>query len=154
MLYQQSGLSPPPLPQVNIDDEGGEEEMEWLMEELEAPPPGRGGKGGQENGHITTKPVNADALRSFTLDEQEDDDSEDEVLSVPGVRVMTRGQRAPSRPLTSGPRSALLQEESDEDLVGLLDDSQRRRSRGGRQSRPGTTEPIGNEKTTTVTRIC
>ncbi|XP_067097484.1 cation-independent mannose-6-phosphate receptor [Osmerus mordax] len=121
---------------VNIDDEGGEEEMEWLMEELEAPPPGRGGKGGQENGHITTKPVNTDALRSFTLDEQEDDDSEDEVLSVPGVRVMTRGQRAPSRPLTSGPRSALLQEESDEDLVGLLDDSQRRKSRGGRQSRP------------------
>lgn len=92
--------------------------------------------GGGENGHITTKPVSADALRSFTLDGQEDDDSEDEVLSVPGVRVMNRGQRPPFRPLTSGPRSALLQEESDEDLVGLLDDSQKRRSRGGRPSRP------------------
>lgn len=71
-----------------MDEEGGEEEMEWLMEELEAPPTASAGaprgRSQQSNGHITTKPVNTDGLRSFSLDE----DSEDEVLSVPGVRVV------------------------------------------------------------------
>lgn len=62
------------------------------MEELEAPPTSstlssQRGRSHHGNGHITTKPVNADGLRSFTLDDQEDD-SEDEVLSVPGVRVL------------------------------------------------------------------
>lgn len=76
-----------------MDEEGGEEEMEWLMEELEAPPASSSsshrGKSNHGNGHITTKPVNTDGLRSFSLDEQDDDDdSEDEVLSVPGVRVV------------------------------------------------------------------
>lgn len=75
-----------------MDEDAGEEEMEWLMEELEAPPTSSSsssqrGKSHHGNGHITTKPVNADGLRSFTLDDQEDD-SEDEVLSVPGVRVV------------------------------------------------------------------
>ncbi len=75
-----------------MDEEGGEEEMEWLMEELEAPPissssSSQRGRNHHGNGHITTKPVNTDGLRSFTLDEQ-DEDSEDEVLSVPGVRVV------------------------------------------------------------------
>lgn len=72
-------------------DEGGEEEMEWLMEEMDAPPTSSSSHQGRSyhgNGHITTKRVNTDGLRSFTLDEQEDDDSEDEVLSVPGVRVV------------------------------------------------------------------
>lgn len=80
-----------PGPQVNMDEEGGEEEMEWLMEELEAPQTSSSssqrGRSNHANGHITTKPVNTDGLRSFSLDEQ-DDDSEDEVLSVPGVRVV------------------------------------------------------------------
>lgn len=75
-----------------MDEDAGEEEMEWLMEELEAPPTSSSlssqlGRSHHSNGHITTKPVNADGLRSFTLDDQEDD-SEDEVLSVPGVRVV------------------------------------------------------------------
>ena len=66
--------------------------MEWLMEELEAPPTlssssSHRGRSNHGNGHITTKPVNTDGLRSFSLDDQ-DDDSEDEVLSVPGVRVV------------------------------------------------------------------
>ncbi|XP_053300759.1 cation-independent mannose-6-phosphate receptor [Pleuronectes platessa] len=107
---------------VNIDDEGGEEEMEWLMEELDAPPTSSSshrGRSHQGNGHIRTKPVNTDALRSFTLDEQEDD-SEDEVLSVPGVQVMKSKNSAAHR-------SIFLQEESDEDLVGLLDESDRKR---------------------------
>lgn len=89
-----------------MDEEGGEEEMEWLMEELEAPPTSAGAKHGrsqQSNGHITTKPVNTDGLRSFSLDE----DSEDEVLSVPGVRVLksSSAHRGHSR----AQRSALLQ---------------------------------------------
>lgn len=92
--------------QVNMDEDGGEEEMEWLMEELEAPPTSSSssahlGKSNHANGHITTKPVNTDGLRSFSLDEQ-DDDSEDEVLSVPGVRVVKSSG-------LSRHRSALLQ---------------------------------------------
>uniref|UniRef100_A0A673C0F7 Insulin-like growth factor 2 receptor n=1 Tax=Sphaeramia orbicularis TaxID=375764 RepID=A0A673C0F7_9TELE len=74
----------------SMDEEGGEEEMEWLMEDLEAPltsTSSHRGRSNHGNGHITTKPVNTDGLRSFSLDEQ-DDDSEDEVLSVPGVRVV------------------------------------------------------------------
>ncbi|XP_032398409.1 cation-independent mannose-6-phosphate receptor isoform X1 [Etheostoma spectabile] len=122
---------------VNMDEEGGEEEMEWLMEELEAPPASSSssthrGKSNHGNGHIKTKPVNTDGLRSFSLDEQdEDDDSEDEVLSVPGVRVVKSS--GPSR-ASSAHRSPFLQEESDEDLVGLLDESERKRKR--KSSRP------------------
>ncbi|KAJ8396207.1 hypothetical protein AAFF_G00020740 [Aldrovandia affinis] len=118
---------------VNTEEEGGEEEMEWLMEEIEPPDSSThfARKEAQENGHITTKPVNADALRSFPLDEQ---DSEDEVLTVPGVRVQM-GRPAPQRP-----RRALLGEESDEDLVGLLEESERR-SRPKRKERPHRKRP-------------
>ncbi|KAK2889903.1 cation-independent mannose-6-phosphate receptor [Channa argus] len=113
---------------VNMDEEGGEEEMEWLMEELEVPPASSSsasqrGKSNHANGHITTKPVNTDGLRSFSLDEQ-DDDSEDEVLSVPGVRVVKSSGLSRQ---SVAHRSAFLQEESDEDLVGLLDESDRKR---------------------------
>ncbi|XP_041831231.1 cation-independent mannose-6-phosphate receptor [Melanotaenia boesemani] len=107
-------------------DEGGEEEMEWLMEELEAPPTSSSvhrDRSNHSNGHIRTKPVNTDGLHSFSLDEQEDD-SEDEVLSVPGVRVVKSSVFSRS---SAAQRSAFLQEESDEDLVGLLDESDRKR---------------------------
>lgn len=84
--------------------------MEWLMEELEGPPTSSSssshrGRSNHSNGHITTKPVNADGLRSFTLDDQ-DDDSEDEVLSVPGVRVVKSSGFAAR---SSANRSAFLQ---------------------------------------------
>ncbi|XP_077950092.1 cation-independent mannose-6-phosphate receptor isoform X1 [Gasterosteus aculeatus] len=117
---------------VNMDEEGGEEEMEWLMEELEATPSSsHRGKKNHGNGHITTKPVNADGLRSFSLDEQNDeDDSEDEVLSVPGVRVVKSSGNSRR---SSAHRGPFLQEESDEDLVGLLDESERKRQ--GRKPR-------------------
>ncbi|XP_077442699.1 cation-independent mannose-6-phosphate receptor isoform X2 [Stigmatopora argus] len=114
--------------QVNMDEDAGEDEMEWLMEELESPSAtasssslsfssSQKGHANHSNGHIKTKTVNTDGLRSFSLDEQEDD-SEDEVLSVPGVRVVKS---------SSVHRSVFLQEESDEDLVGLLDEPERKR---------------------------
>lgn len=95
---------------INTDEDGCEDEMEWLMEETETP-----SREPQQNGHITTKPVSADALRSFSLDEQ---DSEDEVLSVPGVRMAQKSVSSSSKQ-----RLALMKAESDEDLVGLLDDT-------------------------------
>lgn len=132
--------------------------MEWLMEELEAPPSSSSssshrGRSNHSNGHIKTKSVNTDGLRSFSLDEQEDD-SEDEVLSVPGVQVV-KPSTVSSRKSTTH-RTAFLQvsvlpsreqvptriwkphvrfafqEESDEDLVGLLDESDQER----KSSRP------------------
>ncbi|CAN9507985.1 unnamed protein product [Ophioblennius macclurei] len=104
---------------VNMDEDGGEEEMEWLMEELEAPPTGADSapSGNLSNGHIRTKPVTTDGLHTFALDE----DSEDEVLSVPA-------------PAAS--RSIILQEESDEDLVGLLDPDPDCRRTAARKPRP------------------
>uniref|UniRef100_A0A8C1GAT4 Insulin-like growth factor 2 receptor n=1 Tax=Cyprinus carpio TaxID=7962 RepID=A0A8C1GAT4_CYPCA len=110
---------------VNTDEGGCEDEMEWLMEETGTPT-----REPQGNGHITTKPVSADALRSFSLDEQ---DSEDEVLTVPGVRI------APSSSTSSRLQSALLKAESDEDLVGLLVDTRsnnKTRYNGRNQSKP------------------
>uniref|UniRef100_A0A8C2IVC6 Insulin-like growth factor 2 receptor n=1 Tax=Cyprinus carpio TaxID=7962 RepID=A0A8C2IVC6_CYPCA len=110
---------------VNTDEGGCEDEMEWLMEETGTPT-----REPQGNGHITTKPVSADALRSFSLDEQ---DSEDEVLTVPGVRI------APSSSTSSRLQSALLKAESDEDLVGLLVDTRSKnktRYNGRNQSKP------------------
>ncbi|KAK7907744.1 hypothetical protein WMY93_016356 [Mugilogobius chulae] len=127
---------------VNMDDDGGEEEMEWLMEDLEATPTfasHRGRAPHHGNGHITTKHVNTDGLRSFSLDEQ-DDDSEDEVLNVPGVRVVN--SNGPTKNSAAN-HSAFLQEESDEDLVGLLEDSDRRR-------KPGKTRPFSHGNRTTA----
>lgn len=144
-----------------MDEEGGEEEMEWLMEELEAPPTSlssssQRGRNNHGNGHITTKRVNTDGLRSFSLDDQ-DDDSEDEVLSVPGVRVVKSSglprQSAAhhsaflqvSVASSVGPGAARaqsltevsFQEESDEDLVGLLEESDRKR----KSSKPRSSGP-------------
>uniref|UniRef100_A0A8C4YYE4 Insulin-like growth factor 2 receptor n=1 Tax=Gadus morhua TaxID=8049 RepID=A0A8C4YYE4_GADMO len=80
---------------VDMDDQGGQDEMEWLMEEQDPP--------GGANGHITAKPVNG--LRSLELD---DDDSEDEVLSVPGVRVF-KAPPPSSAPLSAALRSVFMQ---------------------------------------------
>lgn len=99
--------------QVSTDEDGCEDEMEWLMEEVETP-----AQTPHENGHITTKPVSADALRSFSLDEQ---DSEEEVLTVPGVRVHSGRASA-----SASSSRFLMKNESDEDLVGLLDDTGRK----------------------------
>ncbi|KAI4887672.1 hypothetical protein NFI96_014869 [Prochilodus magdalenae] len=106
---------------VNTDEDGCEDEMEWLMEEVETPT-----RGLQENGHVTTKPVSAEALRSFSLDEQ---DSEDEVLTVPGVRI--HSGRASGLSSSSRLQAARRRAESDEDLVGLLEDTGSKGTKSG-----------------------
>ncbi|XP_048841603.1 cation-independent mannose-6-phosphate receptor [Brienomyrus brachyistius] len=116
---------------VNTEELGGDDETEWLMEEMEPTElSSRRGKEVQENGHVTTRAVHADALRSLPLDEQ---DSEDEVLTVPEVRVQAsrpaaRQQHSRRGPLPRGP-------ESDEDLVGLLEEDERG-GRGRRREKP------------------
>lgn len=71
--------------QINSEEEANENETEWLMEEVAAPNP-RTAKGGQENGHIATKSVTSEALTSLHVD---DLDSEDEVLTIPDVKIQT-----------------------------------------------------------------
>uniref|UniRef100_A0A8C5X5C4 Insulin like growth factor 2 receptor n=1 Tax=Malurus cyaneus samueli TaxID=2593467 RepID=A0A8C5X5C4_9PASS len=70
---------------INSEEEANENETEWLMEEVAAPNP-RTAKGGQENGHIATKSVTSEALTSLHVD---DLDSEDEVLTIPDVKIQT-----------------------------------------------------------------
>ncbi|EPY85234.1 hypothetical protein CB1_000390048 [Camelus ferus] len=115
---------------VNKEEEADENETEWLMEEIQAPAP-RPGKEGQENGHITTKSVKAEALSSLHGDEQ---DSEDEVLTIPEVKVhLGRGAGAdgvlPMRP----PQRKVLRERAD-DRVGLV------RGEPARSGRPRATQ--------------
>jgi len=71
--------------QINSEEEANENETEWLMEEVAAPHQ-RAAKGGQENGHITTKSVTSEAFTSLHVD---DLDSEDEVLTIPDVKIQT-----------------------------------------------------------------
>lgn len=102
--------------QVNKEEEADENETEWLMEEIQAPAP-RPGKEGQENGHITTKSVKAEALTSLHGDDQ---DSEDEVLTIPEVRVHSgRGTGAESANQVRHPPRKVPRERVD-DRVGLV----------------------------------
>nr|XP_019605252.1 PREDICTED: cation-independent mannose-6-phosphate receptor [Rhinolophus sinicus] len=101
---------------VNKEEEADENETEWLMEEIQAPAP-RPGKEGQENGHITTKSVKAEALTSLHGDDQ---DSEDEVLTIPEVRVHSgRGTGAESANQVRHPPRKVPRERVD-DRVGLV----------------------------------
>lgn len=110
---------------VNKEEEADENETEWLMEEIQLPTP-RPGKEAQENGHITTKSVKAEALSSLRGDDQ---DSEDEVLTIPEVKVHPgRGPgdegAHPMRP----PQRQVLRERAD-DRVGLVLEEPARRGR-------------------------
>ncbi|XP_014444729.1 cation-independent mannose-6-phosphate receptor [Tupaia chinensis] len=108
---------------VNKEEETDENETEWLMEEIQLPAP-RAGKEGQENGHITTKSVKAEALTSLHGDDQ---DSEDEVLTIPEVKVHSgRGAGAESSHLARNPPRKALRER---------EDSRARPTRGGPESR-------------------
>ncbi|KAM4815966.1 cation-independent mannose-6-phosphate receptor [Urocitellus parryii] len=120
---------------VNKEEETDENETEWLMEEIQLPAP-RLGREGQENGHITTKSVKAEALTSLHGDDQ---DSEDEVLTIPEVKVHSgRGAGAESsQPARNAQRRALRERE--DDRVGLVQ---------GEKARKGKPRP-GQQKTGT-----
>ncbi|KAF7462368.1 cation-independent mannose-6-phosphate receptor [Marmota monax] len=120
---------------VNKEEETDENETEWLMEEIQLPAP-RLGREGQENGHITTKSVKAEALTSLHGDDQ---DSEDEVLTIPEVKVHSgRGAGAQSsQPVRNAQRRALRERE--DDRVGLVQ---------GEKARKGKPRP-GQQKTGT-----
>ncbi|XP_019519312.1 PREDICTED: cation-independent mannose-6-phosphate receptor [Hipposideros armiger] len=119
---------------VNKEEEADENETEWLMEEVQAPAP-RPRKEGQENGHITTKSVKAEALTSLHGDDQ---DSEDEVLTIPEVRVHSgRGTGAEGAGQVRHPPRKMPRERAD-DRAGLV--------RGGKASRgaprPAAPKPV------------
>lgn len=119
--------------QVSKEEETDENETEWLMEEIQVPAP-RLGKDGQENGHITTKTVKAEALTSLHGDDQ---DSEDEVLTIPEVKVHTgRGAEVEiSQPLRNPQRKVLKEREGER--MGLVRGEKARRGK----FRPGQRKP-------------
>ncbi|KAM9666055.1 cation-independent mannose-6-phosphate receptor [Trichechus inunguis] len=118
---------------VNKEEEADENETEWLMEEIQMPAP-RPGKEGQENGHITTKSVKADALTSLHGDDQ---DSEDEVLTIPDVKVHSaRGPGVDSSHKTRSP-PRMADPEQDGDRMGLIRGEKARKGR----RRPGQQKP-------------
>ncbi|XP_062912676.1 cation-independent mannose-6-phosphate receptor [Mobula hypostoma] len=119
---------------INGEEEGDEHETEWLMEEVSSADEGcpKPGRKCQENGlnHVVTRAVNPDILSSFPLDDQ---DSEDEVLMVPNVKVSSSRTREP----TSGARGKQWQQHKpfhggrDEDLVSV-----QKGSKGDSNSKP------------------
>lgn len=124
--------------QVNKEEEADENETEWLMEEIQPPAP-RPGKDGQENGHVTTKSVKAaDALTALHGDEQ---DSEDEVLTLPEVKVQPPA-RVPGAeggpPLRPLPRKVPLPPRVD-DRLGLVRGEPARRGRPRAAATPMST---------------
>lgn len=68
--------------QIN-SEEVNESEIEWLMEEI-ATPNQKLENEGKENGHVAGKAVKSETLPSLHVD---DLDSEDEVLTVPEVKI-------------------------------------------------------------------
>lgn len=126
--------------QVNKEEETDENETEWLMEEVQPPTP-RPGKEGQENGHITTKAVKADALTSLHGDDQ---DSEDEVLTIPEVKVHSgRGaEEEKSQPMRNPQRKVLRERE--DDRVGLV---------RGEKARKGKSRPGQHKSPTSATLV-
>lgn len=100
--------------------------MEWLMEEVDAPGQ-RLGNEGQGNGHIPSKAVKAETLPSLHVDEM---DSEDEVLTVPEVKIhSTRAMHARGSE-TKRPTDKKAHNLPSNDAAGLLN---------GRKNSKGTT---------------
>lgn len=95
--------------QINTEEEM-DNETEWLMEEVS----GSHAKPHHENGHVRS--VKAGAFTSLHVD---DLDSEDEVLTVPEVRIKSarnkKSGEKPSNPYPSG---------SDENLIGIFNGGQ------------------------------
>ncbi|XP_062980546.1 cation-independent mannose-6-phosphate receptor [Elgaria multicarinata webbii] len=106
-------------------EEVNEAETEWLMEEVAAPNQKLGNEG-QENGHITSKAVKPSALTSFHID---DVDSEDEVLTIPEVKIHSaRGAQTRGSDTSQPPHSKALNLSSS-DKAGLLNGSKNSKGR-------------------------
>nr|XP_014346456.1 PREDICTED: cation-independent mannose-6-phosphate receptor [Latimeria chalumnae] len=106
---------------INTEDEANENETEteWLMEEMAAPN-SRPGKEGLENGHIASKTVKAEAFTAFHLDDQ---DSEDEVLTVPDVKIHSgRVQESKNSSKRRNEQRKPSHDDSDDDTTGLLNE--------------------------------
>ncbi|XP_075123765.1 cation-independent mannose-6-phosphate receptor isoform X2 [Leptodactylus fuscus] len=95
---------------INTEEEV-DNETEWLMEEVS----GNHGKPHHENGHVRS--VKAGAFTSLHVD---DLDSEDEVLTVPEVRI----QSARGKPRNSERSLGLYISGSDENLIGIANGGQ------------------------------
>lgn len=119
---------------VNKEEET-ENETEWLMEEIQLPAP-RPGKEGQENGHVTTKAVRAEALSSLHGDEQ---DSEDEVLTIPELKVAPGRGAAPDGSQPGRLPQRKVPRGREDDRVGLVP---------GEKLRKGKARPVPPKPTT------
>ncbi|KAG9484081.1 hypothetical protein GDO78_009795 [Eleutherodactylus coqui] len=104
---------------INTEEEA-DNETEWLMEEVSA----NHGKPHHENGHV--KSVKAGAFTSLHVD---DLDSEDEVLTVPEVRI----QSARNKQRNSKGSLGQYASGSDENLIGIANGGQEQtgKSRSG-----------------------
>ncbi|XP_059504404.1 cation-independent mannose-6-phosphate receptor isoform X2 [Stegostoma tigrinum] len=106
---------------ISGEEDGDENETEWLMEEISSSENGqKPAKEYQQNGlnHVT-KVVNADVFGSFPLD---DPDSEDEVLTMPRVKITSTRTGEPKirdNQKLQHPQNKHFHDESDEDLLGL-----------------------------------
>ncbi|XP_078412852.1 cation-independent mannose-6-phosphate receptor [Cetorhinus maximus] len=117
---------------INGEEEGDENETEWLMEEITPSESGlKPAKECQQNGlnHVVTQAVNADVFGSFPLDDQ---DSEDEVLTMPQVKVNSTRTGEPKtmgKPKQWHPENEHFHDESDEDLLGLHNERKEKKSK-------------------------
>lgn len=99
-------------------------ETEWLMEEVS----GSNAKPHHENGHVRS--VKAGTFTSLQVD---DLDSEDEVLTIPEVRIKSaRNQKSSEKPSL-----ATFASGSDENLIGVFNGGQEktRKSRSVQQKK-------------------
>ncbi|XP_069788171.1 cation-independent mannose-6-phosphate receptor [Narcine bancroftii] len=122
---------------INGEEGGDENETEWLMEEVASSDENclKTRKECQENGlnHVISRPVNPNDFSSFPLDDQ---DSEDEVLTVPRVKVSSNRTQEPSHVSREKQRHwhKHLQNGSDEDLLSLQ--NERKAHKGTSNSKP------------------
>ncbi|XP_068088128.1 cation-independent mannose-6-phosphate receptor [Hyperolius riggenbachi] len=108
---------------INTEEEV-DNETEWLMEEVS----GNHAKPHHENGHVRS--VKAGAFTTLHVD---DLDSEDEVLTVPEVRIKSaRNQKRNEKPLSNQNISG-----SDENLIGIVN---------GVQEKPGKSRSAQHKK--------
>ncbi|KAM4770926.1 cation-independent mannose-6-phosphate receptor [Rhinophrynus dorsalis] len=96
---------------ISTEEEADDNETEWLMEEVST----NHGKSHHENGHVRS--VKPGAFSSLPVD---DLDSEDEVLTVPEVRIQSAVKKEGNTSLSK----SQYRSGSDENLIGVLNGGQ------------------------------